>query len=45
MHADYTVVDRSPVCLKAGEIVDLGMEDKANSFQRDLAAHVSASAC
>lgn len=28
-NADYTVVDRSPVCLKAGEIVDLGLEDKA----------------
>lgn len=28
-NADYTVVDRSPVCLKAGETVDLGMEDKA----------------
>lgn len=27
-NADYTVVDRSPVCLKAGETVDLGMEDK-----------------
>ena len=27
-NADYTVVDRSPVCLKVGEIVDLGMEDK-----------------
>ena len=26
-NADYTVVDRSPVCLKAGEVVDLGMED------------------
>lgn len=27
-NADYTVVDRSPVCLKEGEIVELGMEDK-----------------
>ena len=27
-NADYTVVDRSPVCLKKGETVDLGMEDK-----------------
>ena len=27
-NADYTVVDRSPVCLKVGEVVDLGMEDK-----------------
>lgn len=28
-NADYTVVDRSPVCLKAGETVELGGEDKA----------------
>jgi len=27
-NADYTVVDRSPVCLRAGETVDLGLEDK-----------------
>ena len=27
-NADYTVVDRSPVCLKVGETVDMGMEDK-----------------
>lgn len=27
-NADYTVVDRSPVCLKVGETVELGMEDK-----------------
>jgi hypothetical protein len=27
-NADYTVVDRSRVCLKVGETVDLGMEDK-----------------
>lgn len=27
-NADYTVVDRSPVCLKAGELVELGNEDK-----------------
>lgn len=28
-NADYTVVDRSPVCLKKGELVELGLEDKA----------------
>jgi len=28
-NADYTVVDRSPVCLMEGETVDVGMEDKA----------------
>jgi hypothetical protein len=28
-NADYTVVDRSPLTMKAGEIVDLGVEDKA----------------
>lgn len=28
-NADYTVVDRSPVCLKVGERVDLGGEDTA----------------
>jgi hypothetical protein len=27
-NADYTVVDRSPVCLKIGETVELGNEDK-----------------
>lgn len=27
-NADYTVVDRSPVCLRVGETVELGMEDK-----------------
>ena len=27
-NADYTVVDRSPVCLRAGERVELGHEDK-----------------